>query len=238
SQVAYEAGKATGNFLALTADIDASKLVVILPDFHVVSARYLQFKNALSKATKERKESAKELIDFTINHIDEMLELDKAINSKKLSHRVIHSDTKISNVLFSKADTYLCMIDTDTVMEGVIHYDYGDAIRTICNSADEDATDLETIKFNMEYFQMFTKGFIEEIKESVSTEDLNYLSVSIKTMPFIIGLRFLTDFLNNDIYYKTSHKYHNFDRARNQYTFVLQIKNSYSEIENFIKSSF
>ncbi|MDG2193818.1 MAG: aminoglycoside phosphotransferase family protein [Polaribacter sp.] len=238
SEIAYEAGKATGNFLALTSDFNAAKLTPVLPDFHSVSKRFLQFKEALKNASKERKEQAKELIDFSNSNIAEMLVLDDAIRLKKLPLRVTHNDTKISNILFSKNNKALCLIDTDTVMEGVIHFDYGDAIRTICNTSDEDCSKTHQIGFNMDYFKRYTTGFLQELKDSITSEELQYLSVSIQIMPFIMGLRFLTDFLNNDVYYKTNYEQHNFDRSKNQYTLVQKIKEKYSEIDAFIESAF
>jgi len=236
--IAFQAGKATGSFLALTADFEANKLTTILSDFHSVAKRFLQFKEALANASKERKEQAKELIDFSNFHITEMVVLDDAIRLKKLPLRVTHNDTKISNILFSKDHKALCLIDTDTVMKGVIHFDYGDAIRTICNTSDEDCSDTNQIEFHFEYFKEYTTGFLQELKHSISSEELKYLSISIQIMPFIMGLRFLTDFLNDDVYYKTNYEHHNFDRSKNQYTLVQKIKEKCSEIEAFIESAF
>lgn len=238
AEIAYEAGKATGIFLALTADFKADKLTSILPDFHSVSKRFLQFKEALGNTSEERKEQAKELIDFTNSYIDEMLVLDTAIQLKKLPLRVTHNDTKISNILFSKDHKALCLIDTDTVMEGVIHFDYGDAIRTICNTSDEDCSEINKIEFHFEYFKKYTMGFSKELQQNISPEELKYLPISIQIMPFIMGLRFLTDYLSNDVYYKTNYEHHNFDRSKNQYTLVQKIKEKYSEIEDFIESAF
>ena len=235
SKIAFQAGKATGEFLSLTTDFEVNKLTNIFPGFHSVSKRFLQFSEALSKATKERINIAENLINFTNSHIAEMCYLDDAIDRNKLPIRVTHNDTKISNILFSKEDIALCMIDTDTVMQGVIHYDYGDAIRTICNTSNEDGTEIDLISFNFDFFKKYTQGFFQEIKENISSEEIKYLPLSIKIMPFIIGLRFLTDFLNDDVYYKANYPHHNFDRAKNQYTLVKKIKDKYSEIQEFIK---
>ena len=118
-------------------------------------------------------------------------------------------------------------------MAGVIHFDYGDAIRTICNSIDEDGTNLDELEFNFEYFESYTSGFLQELKE-LSLKEIKYLPLSIKMMPFIMGLRFLADFLNGNIYYKVNYQNHNFDRAKNQFTLVKRINDNYSEIINFI----
>jgi hypothetical protein len=121
-------------------------------------------------------------------------------------------------------------------MEGLIHFDYGDAIRTICNTSDEDCSDISAIDFNLEYFKNYTNGFFQEIRASITKEEIEYLPISIKILPFIMGLRFLTDFLNDDVYYKTNYPHHNFDRALNQFTLVQKINTNYLEIKTFIKS--
>lgn len=236
SLIAFEAGKATGDFLALTSKFDISKLTTVLPDFHSVRTRFAQFNEALLDISDTRKNEAKELIYFVNNNIKEMLQLDEALTQKKLPLRVTHNDTKISNILFSKEDKSLCLIDTDTVMKGLIHFDYGDAIRTICNTSDEDCAEIEAIDFNLDYFKSYTNGFFQEIRASITKEEIEYLPISIKIMPFIMGLRFLTDFLNNDVYYKTNYSHHNFDRALNQFTLVKKINTNYLEIKAFIKS--
>jgi thiamine kinase-like enzyme len=138
----------------------------------------------------------------------------------KIPVRVTHNDTKISNSLFDKDHKGICMIDTDTVMSGIIHYDFGDAIRTICNTAAEDEKDLSKVEFNLEYYKAYEKGFLERTKDSLSETELKYLSLAAKTMIFIMGIRFLTDYLNNDIYYKTNYPEHNLDRAKNQFKLI------------------
>lgn len=110
----------------------------------------------------------------------------------------------------------MCVIDTDTIMPGVIHYDFGDAIRTICNSAAEDETNLDKVNFNLDYYNAYLKGFLGEVGSTLSPTELQYLPLAIKTMIFIMAIRFLTDYLNGDIYYKIKYPEHNIDRAKNQ----------------------
>lgn len=232
-EIAFEAGKITGQFLNLTKDLDITQIKDILPNFHSIKLRYNQLLTAIKKASEKDLLKVKELISFVESNINEMLLIDEAIKNKELPLRLTHSDTKISNILFSGQHKALCLIDTDTVMAGVIHFDYGDAIRTICNSIDEDGTNLDELEFNVEYFESYTSGFIQELKE-VSLTEIKYLPLSVKMMPFIMGLRFLTDFLNGNIYYKVNYQNHNFDRAKNQFTLVKRINDNYSEIISFI----
>jgi thiamine kinase-like enzyme len=233
--IAFEAGKITGEFLELTKDIDITKITTILEDFHSVIIRHEQFKKALQNASEEKISQAKELIVFIEECIKEMLVIDEAIEQQKIPLRLTHNDTKISNILFSKHDKALCLIDTDTVMSGVLHFDYGDAIRTLCNTANEDEINIAKIEFNFEFFKSYTKGFFQECR-SVTKKEIDLLPISIKILPFIMGLRFLTDYLNNDVYFKTKHKKHNLDRATNQFTFVKKITNQFPEIVAFVQT--
>lgn len=235
AQIAFEAGKATGEFLELTKDIDVTKINIILEDFHSVKARYHQFKKALENASEEKKNQSKELIDFIEEHIEEMQDIDNAIDQNNLPLRLTHNDTKISNILFSKENKALCLIDTDTVMPGVLLFDYGDAIRTLCNTANEDEIDTNKIEFNFEFFKSYTQGFFQEFK-SATHQEINLLPISIKILPFMMGLRFYTDYLNSNIYFKTAYQNHNLDRAINQFTLVKKITIQFPKIKEFIKT--
>ena len=176
-------------------------------------------------------EKAKKYIELVWSLRDEMHIIQNLKESGEIKLRVTHNDTKISNVLFDANNKGLCVIDTDTVMPGVVHYDFGDAIRTICNSAAEDETDLDKVNFNLEYYNAYTKGFLEEVASALSPTELKYLPLGAKTMIFIMALRFLTDFLNGDTYYKTKYPEHNLDRAKNQFKLI----ESMSEKMNVLK---
>ena len=220
AEVAYEAGKLFGDFLSLTADLKASKLNVVIPGFHDMNHRFEQFDMAFQKATTERRLKAKELTDKVLFRKDEMLILQQLKSTGKISNRVTHNDTKISNALCSMDNKAICVIDTDTVMPGILHYDFGDAIRTICNTAAEDEADLNKVNFNFEYYEAYKKGFLEKFSNSMTQTEIKYLPLSVKTMIFIIALRFLTDYLNDDIYFKTEYKHHNLVRAKNQFHLI------------------
>ncbi|WP_233098820.1 phosphotransferase enzyme family protein [Aureibaculum flavum] len=219
-EIAYEGGRLLGKFLTLTSDFDPSKLVEVIPKFHDMSFRYEQFNDAFKIASSERLENAKKYIKLVEDSKEEMHVIQKLKESGEIKLRVTHNDTKISNALFNKKNKGLCLIDTDTVMPGIVHYDFGDAIRTICNTAAEDETNLDLVTFNLDYYNAYKKGFLKQMKASLSAIELRYLPLSAKTMMFIMGLRFLTDYLNNDIYYKTKYPEHNLDRAKNQFKLI------------------
>jgi len=236
-EVAYEGGKLIGDFLNLTNDFDSSQLIEVIPKFHDMSFRFSQFEEALKVASPERLEQAKSYIDLIWSLKDEMHILQQLKESGEIKLRVTHNDTKISNVLFDENNKGLCVIDTDTVMPGIVHYDFGDAIRTICNTAAEDEMNLELVNFNLAYYKAYVKGFLKEMSSSLSPLELKYLPLGAKTMIFIMALRFLTDFLNGDIYYKTSYPEHNLDRSKNQFKLIESLTEQFKEMEinNFPK---
>ena len=221
--VAYEGGRLLGQFLTLTNDFDASTLTEVIPNFHDMPFRYSQFEEALKSASKERVEKAKPYIELVENSREEMHILQKLKESGEIKLRVTHNDTKISNVLFNKKEKGLCLIDLDTVMPGIVHYDFGDAIRTSCNTAEEDETNLDLVEFNLDYYNAYTKGFLKKMGKSLTPLELKYLPLGAKTMIFIIGLRFLTDYLNGDIYFKTKYDDHNLNRAKNQFKLLQSL---------------
>lgn len=219
-EIAYEGGKLLGEFLNFTSDFNSNQLIDVIPNFHDMSFRFKQYRSAIQSASKERLIKAAKYTKLVANLKEEMHILQNLKESGEIPTRVTHNDTKISNSLFDKNSKGICMIDTDTVMPGIIHYDFGDAIRTICNTAVEDEKDLSKVEFNLEYYKAYEKGFLEQTKGSLSATELKYLPLAAKTMIFIMALRFLTDYLNDDVYYKTNYPEHNLERAKNQFKLI------------------
>jgi len=219
-EIAYEGGKLLGDFLNLTSDFDSSQLIDVIPNFHNMAFRFKQYASSIQSASKIRLTKAADYIQIVTDLKEEMHILQNLKDAGEIPIRVTHNDTKISNSLFTQENKGICMIDTDTVMPGIIHYDFGDAIRTICNTAAEDETDLSKVEFNLDYYKAYEKGFLEKTKDTLTEKELKYLPLAAKTMIFIMALRFLTDYLNNDIYYKTNYQDHNLDRAKNQFKLI------------------
>lgn len=230
AEIAYEGGKLIGDFLNLTSDFDANLLIEVIPKFHDMTFRFSQFEDALKIASKERLSQAKLYIDLVWELKDEMHILQNLKETVEIKLRVTHNDTKISNVLFDKNNKGLCVIDTDTVMPGIVHYDFGDAIRTICNTAAEDEMNLELVEFNVPFYKAYVKGFLKEMSSSLSPIEIEYLPLGAKTMIFIMALRFLTDYLNNDIYYKITYPDHNLNRAKNQFKLIESFTKQFIEM--------
>lgn len=233
--IAHEAGLLMGEFLIMTEDFEADKLVEVIPKFHDMSYRFRQFEEALQHAEKERFSNSEKFINLVKNLKNEMHILQQLKDAGKFKMRVTHNDTKISNMLFDTKNQGICVIDTDTVMPGIIHYDFGDAIRTICNTAAEDETNLDRVEFNVSFYEAYTKGFLKKMKSSLSALELQHLPLAVKTMIFIMGLRFLTDYLNGDIYYKTNYEQHNLDRAKNQFKLLESFTSQTPSISHLLE---
>lgn len=219
----YEAGKAFGHFIAQLDDFDASDLYEVIPDFHKMSFRYSQFDEALKNASEERKEQAEEWIEQVLSSRKKMHQLEELYEQGEIPMRVTHNDTKLSNILFNSKNKAIAVIDWDTLMPGIVHFDFGDSIRSMCSTATEDETNLENVQFNKTYYESYKKGFLEELNTILSPKEIELLPLAAETITFIMGLRFLTDFLNNDIYYKIKYPNHNLDRAANQLTLVRRM---------------
>lgn len=230
-EVASEGGRLFGNFIKQTDDFDASLLVEILPGFHDMKNRLQQFETAKAGASKERLKKAEGCIHRVYELKEEMIILQNLKEDGQIPLRVTHNDTKISNALFDENNKGLCVIDTDTVMPGIVHYDFGDAIRTICNTAEEDQKDLEKVTFNVAFYEAYLEGFLKELHSSLSETEIKYLPLGAKTIIFIMGLRFLTDYLNGDKYYKTTYPEHNLDRSKNQLKLIESFEAQYDQIQ-------
>jgi Ser/Thr protein kinase RdoA (MazF antagonist) len=234
TDLAFEGGKAYGRFMLMLDDFPVRELVETIPQFHNIQFRLSNFYKSVKKDHAGRVGGAKKEIDFVNQRADEMKMIHQLGIENRIPLRVTHNDTKINNVLFNDQDKGICVIDLDTVMPGYVHFDFGDAIRTFTNSADEDEKELSKVSMNIEYFKAFSTGFLSEMKDVLSETEKENLAFSAKLMTFIIGLRFLTDYLEGDTYYKTNYPEHNLVRARVQFKLLESMEDQYEEMENVI----
>ena len=238
NKLVEEAGKLYGDFIIQAADLDLDKLVETLPNFHSIPLRYQQFDEALKNANEETKLKAKVDIEFVIKCRLEMHELSELKAQNKFPIRVTHNDAKLGNILFDKNDKGLAVIDLDTVMPGIVAFDFGDSIRSICTTTAEDDTNLEATKINLEFYEAFCKGFAATTKHILTATEIKYLPLGAKTITFIMGLRILTDYLNNNIYYKVDYETHNLVRAKNQFKLVKSIQENYQTMQLITEKTF
>jgi hypothetical protein len=237
SQQVYQAGLAMGDFLCLLEDFPAEDLVETIPDFHNTPLRFSVFGNTLNEDPVGRVKGVKSEIDFVIARQSEMSQLVEMLASGELPLRVTHNDTKISNVLFDeKTGEAVCMIDLDTVMPGTLLYDFGDAARTMTNTAAEDEPNLSLVDFNLDYFEQLARGFIQNTSGILTAQELSLLSFSAILMTLECGMRFLDDYLKGDVYFSTSRKNHNLDRARVQFRLIERMEQHLDLMHGVIKS--
>lgn len=222
---ASEAGRGFGWFLNQFAKIDSSVFFEAIKDFHSLSFRINQFNDAIEKNRAGRLIEIKDIVDFYKGEATELIEIEKLIKSGEIPERVVHNDTKINNLLF-KDEKAVAVIDLDTAGKGTVLYDFGDAIRTISNTAAEDEKDLNKVDFNIKMFQAFTRGYLNQTKNLLTGKELDLLYIAPKYMTFIMGIRFLTDYLNGDVYYKIAYEKHNLKRSLVQKKLIEQMQKS------------
>ncbi len=213
---AFEAAKEFGKFTRLLSHFPVEKLQITLPDFHNLSLRYDQFLEALKNGNKDRIQKSTDLIEFIIENKNIADTYESILTNPEFKLRVTHHDTKISNVLFDEDDKGLCVIDLDTVMPGYFISDVGDMIRTYLSPVTEEEKDFSKIEIREDYFMSIFKGYTGEMNDELTAEEKNHFIYGGKFMIYMQAIRFLTDHLNDDIYYGAKYENHNFLRAGNQ----------------------
>lgn len=234
NEQAQQCGKAVGRFQSMLADFDSSCLHETIPNFHNIALRLSQCHTALENNQATRKHLVAEEIRFISERIQQMCAILTLIKEEHLPLRVTHNDTKFNNILLDERDTAQCIVDLDTVMPGYVAHDFGDAVRTLINTTDEDEGDLSKIALNMPIFEAFTKGYLTESAEWLTEGEIKSLCLSVPLFPYMQGVRFLTDYLQGDTYYKTLFPGHNLQRARAQFQLLRKLEGLYERIEDII----
>ena len=230
-----EMGRAVGNFQKLIQGFPPHVLDETIQHFHDTPFRYKQLLMSIKINHQNRKEEVKKEIYFFEKNEKLYSIITKKLKNKSIPSRVTHNDTKPSNVLFDKSTSKaLCMIDLDTVMKGSIVYDYGDALRVGASNAREDEKNLEKVTINLDYFKAFTLAFLKEVKDVITASEVELLFYGYLIMTIEVAMRFLTDYLNGDIYFKINYDKHNLVRARNQIKVCEEIISKENEIKKII----
>lgn len=230
-----EAGRAFGDFQAMLSNYPAGSLHEIIPDFHNTPARIQQLKDAAAVNPKDRLGEVQAEMEFALARQEHGALLMNLLKDGKLPLRVTHNDTKMSNVLFDdNTRKAVCVIDLDTVMPGLTAFDFGDSIRAGASTAAEDETDLSKVKFDLELFKAYTQGFLSAAGSALTETELETLPDGAWTMTYEVGIRFLADYLNGDVYFRTAYPQHNLDRARNQFCLVKQMEECREEMGRIV----
>lgn len=231
----YKVGKAFGEFQNKLAGYNAENLYESIPNFHNTKERFKTFLLAIENNKARRLESVRSEVDFILEREKDTSILLDLYENGELPLRVTHNDTKISNILMdANTKNGICIIDLDTIMPGISLYDFGDAIRSGATHALEDEKDLDKVYVDLEFFEAFTKGFLEGTNSSLTEKEIEMLPMGAKVITLEQAIRFLTDYLDGDVYYKTSYSNQNLDRTRTQLKLVKDIEEKWNELNNIV----
>ena len=233
--VAFEGGRMFGKFQYLLSDLPGDELVETIPWFHHIGKRLETFQTVLEKDEFRRAASVRDEISFVEKHRDSMFSVLLLGEKGLIPHRVTHNDTKFNNVLLDESNRGLCVIDLDTVMPGYVHYDFGDTIRTATNKGAEDERDLSKVETDTAIFRGFARGFLGETRSILTDREKENLVFSGQLVTFTIGLRFLTDYLDGDRYFRTHREGHNLDRCRVQFKLVRSLMEREEEMNRIVE---
>ncbi|MBQ8528701.1 MAG: ROK family protein [Clostridia bacterium] len=232
----YESAVAFGNFQYLLRDYPADTLNETIVNFHNTPDRYRQLMEAVAGDKCGRLSEVESEVEFAKARREFAYTLERAREEGRLPLKVTHNDTKLNNILFDKkSGKPLCVIDLDTIMPGYSVNDFGDSIRFGATTALEDEIDLSKVNFDINLYELYVKGFIEGAKGGLTEGELELLPIGAIMMTFECGMRFLTDYLSGDTYFRTSRPRHNLDRARNQFKLVSDMEKSLPEMHAIVK---
>ena len=233
-QSSYDCGHAFGHFQQQLIDLN-EPLGVTIPNFHNMELRLSQLRQAVANDIAGRvKEVSKEL-ELIEAHAEEMCLAEKLHCQGLLPKRICHCDTKVNNMLFDRNGNVLCIIDLDTVMPAYIFSDYGDFLRTAANSQHEDSPELDSIEFRWDIFEAFTRGYLESTSSFLTPVEREHLPFAVALFPMMQAVRFLTDYLNGDTYYKIRYPEHNLVRTRNQLRYFQEVEAYRERMVAFVK---
>jgi thiamine kinase-like enzyme len=234
-EVFMNAAKAFGKFQNMLADFPIETLYDTIPNFHNTLSRYNDFIKAVELNLSGRLDTCLPEVEFAKARKDDAGVLVNLLEKGRLPLRVTHNDTKLNNVMFDKAThESICVVDLDTVMPGLSLYDFGDSIRFGANTAAEDEKDLSKVSLDLKLFEFYVRGYLSEAGSSLTEREINYLPFSAKLMTYECGMRFLTDYLNGDTYFRVHYPEHNLIRCRTQFALVADIEEKFDEMKAIV----
>ncbi len=237
NEQAYQAAKAFGSFQKLTADLGGPRLHETIPAFHHTPKRLEALQAAILLDPKNRAAEVGSQIDFALARAADCSRVTDLIASGEIPERVTHNDTKLNNVLLDEATAEaVCVVDLDTTMPGSALYDFGDMVRTATPTTREDDVELGKLDLRMDRFESLVRGYLSTAGGFLNQAELDHLAFSGKLLTLECGIRFLTDYLLGDVYFKIKHSGHNLDRCLNQFAFVGAIEGKLSEMEELVST--
>lgn len=235
-QLSYEAGKAFGDFQTMLSDLPADALGETIPNFHNMEFRLKQFHDAVEANAAGRLEEVKDLVGEIEKRAKDMCIQEELYREGKLKKRTNHCDTKVNNIMFDEEGKVLCVIDLDTVMPGFVLSDIGDFIRTGANTGAEDDENLDNVEVNLEIFEAYTRGYMETAKAFLTPQEIKLLPYGGRLLTYMQTVRFLTDYINGDTYYKIHSPKHNLIRTKAQFKLLLSLEAHAPEMDGFMQT--
>ena len=229
------AGRSFGLFQKNLDEYPMETLNETIKDFHNTPKRVATLEQSIQADCKNRVKDVEKEISFALERKQEAGKLIGLHNEGKIPLRVTHNDTKVNNILFDEdTNEAICVIDLDTIMPGFSLYDFGDAIRFGANTTKEDDDNLCNVKLSLKHFEAFTKGFLSSCAKELTVAEVENLAFAAKLMTYECGVRFLTDYLDGDVYFKTAYENHNLVRARNQFKLVYEIEKNMDKMNEIV----
>ena len=232
----YQSARSFGHFLKQLGDYPAERLYETIPRFHDTVKRFQDFSEAVRKDVKNRAGQCREEIDFALAREADCGVLMNQLQEGVLPLRVTHNDTKLNNILFdADTDQGLCIIDLDTIMPGLAANDFGDSIRFGASTAEEDEPDLSKVHFDIHLYELYVKGYLEMAREVLTPAEIDSLPWGARLMTLECGMRFLADYLQGDVYFKTAYPEHNLVRARTQFRLVKEMEEQFDSMYEILR---
>ncbi len=233
-ELAYKAGLAFGDFQSMLADVPMDDMIETIPNFHNMEFRLEEFREAVKNNAAGRLEKVQWMVDEIEKRADEMCLPERLHREGKLPKRINHCDTKVNNMLFDDNDEPICIVDLDTVMPGFVLSDYGDFMRTAANTGAEDDENLDNVGVNFDIFEAYTKGYLEKAKGFLTPTELGNLAFGAKLLSYMQTVRFFTDYLNGDTYYKIDSPEHNWVRTLAQFELLQEQEKNFDKMQNIV----
>jgi Ser/Thr protein kinase RdoA (MazF antagonist) len=234
NEQAYQAARAFGDFQKLAATLGGDRLHETIPDFHHTPKRLEALKAAVSLDESGRAKECAAEIDFAFAHASDCSRVVDMMDAGRIPERIVHNDTKLNNVLLDDATAQgVCVIDLDTTMPGSVLYDFGDMVRTATPFSREDDPDTDGLGVRLDRFEALARGYLTSAT-FLTDDERDMLAFSGKLITLEVGIRFLTDYLSGDVYFKIKRQRHNLDRCRNQFAFVRALETHMAAMEDIV----
>ena len=236
-ELAYRAGMAFGEFQKMLADLPGESLFETIPNFHNREARLATFRQSVKENKAGRLPEVAHIVKEIEARADEMCKAEQLHREGKLPKRTNHCDTKVNNILFDENDQVLCVVDLDTVMPGYILSDFGDFIRTGANTGAEDDKNLDNVSVDLAIFEGYANGYLQNAASFLTPIEIENLAFGAKLLTYMQTVRFFTDYLDGDTYYKTEYPGHNLVRTKAQFKLLQSLEDNFEEMRSIIEKA-